>query len=1029
MGGASSEKSGMSKSRRAIAIAGLLLCGACSSLPAAAGATVHPGSPYIVDVWGREEGLPQSSVISLIQARDGYLWLGTFGGGLARFDGVRFTVFDEGNTPELGSSTVVHLFEDSRSNLWVGTETAGIVLIEGGKVKSLDIGRGSREGRLVSACEDTNGAVWLCTADGQLCRYQDGRMYVGEFGAQYFSRCRAVIAEKSGPLWVGVDWGLYGLSQTGPVKPRELPPLEQVLPAQVDFLLAGQGGGYWRLADGRVQKWRTNRLERDWGPYPWKSGARVSAACEDREGNLIVGTLNENDGVYWYGSDGKAEHVSSAEGLSHDGILSLCVDREGDLWVGTDGAGLNRVKRKAFTLAAASRGWVVQSVCEDDQGGLWMGFNADGATYWKDGVAQDFGRSEGLSLNPNPDAKPNFSAVFVDRRRRVWVGTRGEGLFQLQINRFQPAPGSGVMDRNILAIYQDHAGRLWVGTGRGLACWDEREWKVFTTRDGLSANVVRAIADDAEGNLWIGTERGGLNRLRDGKFTAFHVKDGLPSENISSLLVDSDGVLWVGTGGGLARLQGGKWTRYTKDQGLASNGVGYLIEDGQGDLWIGSTAGLMRVPKKALNDFANGLANFIRCRVYGKSDGLLKGECTSGSQPAACRTRDGKLWFPTVKGLVSVNPAELVPNTNPPPVVIESVLVEGTEQNTNTLRTGWPQTVTVPPGKERLEIRYTSLNLAAANPSRFNDRTRFKYRLAGHEATWTEAGDRRVVPYSKLPPGHYRFQVTACNEDGVWNEKGTTMAIVVEPPFWRTWWFLSASTACLLGIIVGVVYYFSTQKLQRQLERLRQQEAIEQERSRIARDLHDQLGASLSQVSLLGELVETDKASPAEVEAHARQISQTARETTSALDEIVWAANPANDTLDGLITYACKHAQEYLGMAGLRYRLEVPDQLPAVPVPPDVRHNVFLAFKEALTNVVKHAQASAVWVRLRLTPDRFALEVEDDGRGLAGAAAAAGRNGLRNMRKRMEDTGGTFSIGPAPEGGTLVRLTAPIGNR
>ena len=263
----------------------------------------------------------------------------------------------------------------------------------------------------------------------------------------------------------------------------------------------------------------------------------------------------------------------------------------------------------------------------------------------------------------------------------------------------------------------------------------------------------------------------------------------------------------------------------------------------------------------------------------------------------------------------------------------------------------------------------------------------------------------------------------------MWNEAGATLAIVVEPPFWRTWWFLSASTICLLGIIVGVVHYLSTQRLQRQLEGMRQQQALEKERRRIARDIHDQVGASLTQVAMLGELVESDKDSPAEVEGHARQISQTARDTSRVLDEIVWAVNPSNDTLDGLITYFCKYAQEYLTLAGLRYRLDVPAQLPRTPIPPDVRHNAFLAAKEAVTNIVRHAKATAVWIRLRLEPDRFTLEIEDNGKGMAGLDEkhARTRNGLSNMRKRLEEIGGSCTFSPGAEGGTLVRLIGPLG--
>jgi len=634
-------------------------------------------------------------------------------------------------------------------------------------------------------------------------------------------------------------------------------------------------------------------------------------------------------------------------------------------------------------------------------------------------VLQEFGSQQGL-------ADLYVRSVFVDRHQRVWVGTLRMGLLQLANGRFQQVPGFEIVNLEVSAFHQDRQGQLWLGTQGGLVRLGERDWKAFTTRDGLSSDAVRAIADDAEGNLWIGTERGGLNRLRlgDNQFTSFHKQEGgLPSDNVSSLWMDSDGVLWIGTSGGLARFHRGKWARYTTADGLAGNGISYLLEDGQGDLWIGSNAGLMRIAKKALNDFANAPTNTIACRGFAEADGLPTRECSQGSQPAAARTRDGTLWFSTTKGLISVNPAELKPNQFLPPVVIEAVLIEGREQNTNSFRAAGLQSVTVPPGKELLEIRYTSLNLASP------ERARFKYRMEGYEITWTDAGERRVALYPKLPPGEYHFHVKACNEDGVWNEVGSSLAILAPRAFWQTWWFRGLAVAGLLGAIVAVVRYVSTQNLQRQLERLRQQEAVEKERSRIARDLHAQLGASITQVALLADLAEGDKHRPDEVEAHTRQISQTARETTHALDEIVWQANPSNDTLDSLVTYACKYAQEYLALAGLRYRLEVPESLPPVPIPPDVRHNVFLAFKEAVNNVVKHAQASSAQVRLQLAPERFTLEVQDNGRGLAGGDDKVGRNGLRNMRKRMEDISGDFSLGPAPEGGTLVRLTVPLGKR
>jgi signal transduction histidine kinase len=253
--------------------------------------------------------------------------------------------------------------------------------------------------------------------------------------------------------------------------------------------------------------------------------------------------------------------------------------------------------------------------------------------------------------------------------------------------------------------------------------------------------------------------------------------------------------------------------------------------------------------------------------------------------------------------------------------------------------------------------------------------------------------------------------------------------ITVQPQFWQTRWFLAIMTLIVLGLIVAVVRFVSTQKLQREVQWFKQSEALEAERSRIARDLHDQLGANLTQVALLGELAEADKHLPDEIESYAQQIYQTARETTRSLDEIVWAANPSNDTLEGLANYACKYAQDYFALAGLRYRVDVPAQLPDVAIPPDIRHHAFLAFKEAVNNVVKHAQASEAWIRLRLQADRFTLEVEDNGRGVGELNLASTRNGLKNMRKRMEDVHGEFSIQPGTSGGTVVRLTIPLAQK
>jgi len=991
----------------------------CVSMTFAEAARAASGGPqanglYTIDSWENDDGLPQNSIISMKQTRDGYLWMGTING-LVRFDGRRFTVFNEDNTPGLGSSPIVSLFEDRRGNLWIGTELSGVLLAKDGKVASLGIGRGNRESLLQSICEDAEGAVWMSTKDGHLWRYKDGATNVFIAGPERPGGYRSVIADSSGKLWIGTAQSTFALNPKSDLARGELLAESHRVSGSLDLLMPGRAGGYWRFGDGRIERWEAKGTGRVFSKYAWRT--EVRSACEDRDGNLLVGTLGE--GVFRFDPMGQVTALSSNQMLY---VLSMLVDRENTLWVGTDGNGLSRLKSRVFHVIEQSRGLTVRSVSEDAQGGLWLSFNAidfsgAGAGYLRDNSYRTYGRMEGLF-------NASVSSVLVDRRGQVWAGTYG-GLVALQGSNFVFATGAEALQTAVIAQHEDRAGTVWFGTASGLVGRDgTNSLKVFTTTNGLSADSVTAIADDRAGNLWVGTRTSGLNRFRDGKFVAFHRSDGLPSEEISSLYVDAEDALWVGTlGSGLARYKHGKWIRFSTKDGLVSNNIGYVIEDDAGYLWIGSNAGLMRVLKKSMEKVATGDQAILNVRFFGRPDGLPTRECTIGSQPGACRGRDGRLWFPTTKGLVSVDPTKILLNTNPPPVSIESVIVDGQEQGLAAIRGNLSSMLTLSPEREHLEIEFTSLNLTSP------ERARFRYRLEGHEKDWVEVGNSRSVHYSKLPPGHYRFQVIASNEDGLWNERGSSLAIVVEPPFWRTWWFLGVVFASVLGMVAGIVHYISTQKLQRQLADMRQQEALEKERSRIARDIHDQLGANLTQVSLLGELIEGDKDQPEEVAGHAKQIQATALETSRALDQIVWTVNPSNDTLDGLVNYLCKYAQEYLAVAGLKYRLDVPPDLPNTPITPEIRHNLFLAAKEAINNVVKHAQADSAWIRLKLEPGRFTIEIQDDGKGPAAMneKRAQSRNGLRNMGKRLEDVGGKFEIGPAPERGTLVRLVAPLG--
>lgn len=993
--------------------ASLLFLGNLATSAAAARVFKHGGASYAIDLWESDDGLAQNSVIAMAQTRDGYLWMGTLNG-LVRFDGVRFTVFDESKTPGLPSSQIVCLYEDRQARLWIGTEAAGTVLVSEGQVRVLPWDGASRGGRLRAVGEDPRGGLWLYTADGQLARYWQDKLEVTKVDAGRPSSCRSLVVDQGGALWVANDARVFSMAVSNVVGESgfRLEPVET--PGKVDGLLAARDGGHWLLAGGRVLRWRDGKIVRDFGAYPWGT-ATVSATCEDADGSLVVGTLGA--GLYWFNDKGQATRLGTGEGLSNDYILSLLLDRENSLWVGTDGGGVNRLRRLLFEVAESTRDRVVQSVSVDRSGAVLIGYSAGGVEVWKDGKTE-------RAATGAPGREAPVRAVLVDRQGRWWVGTLGQGLLQWQSGQLVRAAGTESVHPGVMALYEDRAERLWVGTEGGLGRLDGQSWRTFGPNQGLPIDGVRAVTADGEGEIWVATSGHGLFRSQGGRFSAISTLGESAGKSFSSLFADTDGAVWVGTQGhGLLRYKGGKWLHLTTREGLLSNSVGGIEADEQGYLWVGSNAGLLRAARSAFDDLAQGKITLLPGRAYGRPDGMPTRECSIGSQPGVWRGEDGRLWFPTVRGLTLVQPAALRPNLQPPLINIEAVLLDGQPLVVDKLRARWPAVIVVPAGRERVEIHYTSLNLTAP------DRARFRYRLEGYEKDWTEAGTTRVARFSRLPPSEYRFHVKACNEDGLWNETGLSLSIIVQPPFWRTWWFLCLTTGLLLAMVVRTVHVVSTRRLQRQLAESEKAQMIERERSRIARDIHDQVGANLTQVLLMVDLVETDKDFPDDVEAHARRIAKTARETTKVLDEIVWAVNPANDTLDGLVTYFCKYAQEYLTVAGVRYRMEAPAQLPSIPLPPDVRHNIFLAAKEAVTNVVKHAQATEAKIRVRTEASRFVFEIEDNGKGLGGLdpEAARLRNGLKNMRKRMEDVGGSFEMLPAAGAGAVVRLTGPLG--
>jgi signal transduction histidine kinase len=557
---------------------------------------------------------------------------------------------------------------------------------------------------------------------------------------------------------------------------------------------------------------------------------------------------------------------------------------------------------------------------------------------------------------------------------------------------------------------------------------DPRQPELESFKLPPDAGAVRAMVEDCYSNVWVGTARGTLLRVTGGTLFDETERLSLRRMSIRALHATADGSVWIGYAGwGLGRLKDGRLSRATIEQGLYDNYVSQIIDDGAGWLWCAGDHGIFKVRQQTIEDVFAGLQPSAQSIHYGGEEGLHNLQAAFGFSPGAARTRDGRLWMPMRTGLAVIDPAKLPGAALPPAVVLERVKVDGrtiawyggilppppgTQRNVLDLHARGAK-VRLGPAHRRLEFEFTGLSLAAP------DNIHFRYRLKNYDEDWTETM-ARSASYSRLPDGDYRFELSACNADGVWNQTDATLDFKVTPFVWQTWWFRLSALAGFTSAMVGLGRYVSFRRLRARLRGLEQQAALHKERARIARDIHDDLGTRLSEITLLTELASRKPVDLETSGAHARQIASTVRQVTDSLDEIVWAINPRNDSLPHVVSYIGQFALRFLEMAGIACHLDLPDQPPKRAVSAEVRHNLFLVAKEALNNVVRHAQATRVWLTITATEKVVVLTIKDNGRGFAAASGDPNADGLRNMRQRMSDIGGQCNVESQPGAGTEI---------
>ena len=957
-----------------------------------AGQRAH--AQYGFEVWTVDNGLPENEVRGISQTPDGYLWIATLNG-LVRFDGVHLTVFDR-NTPGVSSNQFGALLQDRSGDLWFDSVTNGLERYHKGSFRTYGAQDGIPGDLINGLARDDDGNLWVLSA-GRILRWEEATDRFVDIAPESPSGFYRPLRWELTGFWMRQGDHVHCFTKGRFVDytlPRELA-ADTIWGSALD-----QDGSIWvESTNGKQARITSKNVSQMVAP---NSAARTTVVrIGDKSWKMLVGPRLAR--TFEFISSGQINSIT---------LSQFYEDRQGDLWIGTQDGGMYRLQRQSVQTYTKEQGLIdrdAYAVYQDRSGAVWIGAWHSGLSRFADGKFTSYTVADGL---------PNklITAIFEDRKGQLWVASHG-GLSIFDHGRFRKPAGPVLPDEAVVqAIGEDRQGTLWFGTRQGLARYQNGVTQLLTMKDGVASQDIHAIIESSSGDLWVGGY-GGLTRIHNGQFTRWTEKDGLPSNNIWSLYEDSDGVLWIGTyDNGLARFQNGSFTRYSVKDGLFDNSIFRILEDSNGYFWISCDRGIYRVRKRDVNAFASGELKSVTSAAYGKIDGMLTLQCNGGLWPSGTRTNDGRLWFPTQNGVAVINPKSITHDDVPPPVVIESSLVDNVPEPVSGL-------LRIPPGKANLEINYTALSFVNAA------QTRFKYRLEGLDSDWVDANARRIAYYSHLPPGRYVFHVIAANSDGVWNKEGRTLAITVLAPFYQTWWF-EMLILLAIGALAAVAWRYRVSQL-KQVQAVQQAFSMqliasqEAERKRIAAEMHDSLGQRLIVIKNLALFALRSKKNSAADDSDTQTIEEISDEASSAIEEtreISYNLRPFQLDRLGLTKAIEAMIRTTAAASGIHFASEL-DNIDDL-FPEDMRINFYRIVQESLGNIMKHAQATEVSVRVKRSQQLVTMTIEDNGRGFRSDARTPEMShsgfGLTGMAERARLLGGEIKVRSTPGRGTTV---------
>ncbi|EEF63186.1 sensor histidine kinase [Pedosphaera parvula] len=985
--------------------------------------------------WTREDGLPANSVTAVLLTRDGYVWVGT-PNGLARFDGLRFVLVKPSGMNSNDLIRVTALCEDSSGRLWVGTQGNGLYCYAEGVIKKFSRSHELLDPTVTSIAEDRNQNLWIGTPSG-LNRFEGSRMVrITSADGLPNDFISSINISRSGNVWITTRGGMCQY-KNGKLLP--LPFEAEGFSRSPEFIgvYEDDKGSQWAFGDTYLvnldEGKRFNYFRRG-----DNSSFRIWTICEGRNGHLWVGTSGE--GLFCF-TGGKFLPPILREGRLPSDVRALSEDPEGNLWLGTYDEGLVRLQPRSVRLQENSLGFPrspATCLAVGPDGRLWGAFE-HGGIY--SGTPDHFER---LNIEGGGEPQNLIVSMCVAPDNTLWVATMGNGVSAIKeglVTHYSTA--DGLSDDSVLAMAAQTDGGVWAGTRAGkLHRFKDGLALSVGRQEGLSGKPISVILPAKSGELWVGTEGGEIFSWSKKAIRFSAEARELFGKPIRALHEDAGGRLWIGSAGnGLACLFRGACLRWGMEQGLPDNSVVGILDDEKGNLWLETGKGICAISKTDVELLVSGRGN-VRTKLLLEAESIPSSSLGNG-WPRVVKSTEGKLWFATANGVVVCDPKGLGPLSRPPPVYIEDVMVNGqllsagshqgrSREPQGGLLKNDPDIAKLPTNLRSLEVQYTAISFV--DP----EKIRFKHKLEGFDSEWVEASDRRVR-YGKLPYGNYELKVQACNAEGVWNETGANFAFVVPTPAWLSWEAITLYGLGAVALVAGAVRWISYRRFGHRLALSHEQQAMEKERVRIAQDMHDEIGSKLTKISFLSERARGEINGNVTLAAKIESIAHTSRDLLLSLDELVWAVNPRNDTLEHLAAYLGQYAVEYLQNTAVECELHIPRELPHHAVSAELRHNLFLAFEETLNNALKHAKASRISITMAMETSQFSIEIEDNGMGfdISATTLANGNrtengkiiygNGLLNLKSRLSSVGGQCGIQSKPGKGTKVVLSIPVG--